>query len=711
MISILAGAVLATAGSLGVGRAAWRRQPPHWTYALACGAPLLSLAIYLCLLLHVAAPTVLVMLCLAAAAPLLRSHQILRWTRPPWLALVFLPFAVLYAVNALAPPIQPDAVTYHLGLPAEWLRLHGFAPRIGFYEMLPLGLETLFVPAIAVGGYSAASLFHLLLLGATVPLLWHTGQLLGLSREAAAGASALYALAPVVGISGSTAYNDDAAVFFGVAVFALLVEDWFAPSPRWLAVAGLAAGFCYAIKVTGLLVVAAGFVWILWRRRWRGAALFLAAALLSILPWMGRDLWLTGDPLAPLGNHLFPNDFFHTSLEDILGQKLRNYGSTWRQVPWAATVDGLDLQGLLGPVFLLLPLALLALRKPAGRVVLAVALLLTLPWTQNLGARFLMPALPFYALALAFALPRGVFLMLVLLHALSAWPPVTERYANQWAWRLKEIPWAAALRNEPEDNYLTKNLEEYRFLQQASRHLPPNQPLLDLYALPYAYLPTAPTGPLPTAAVDNMTETLALCAERLPEPLYPLRCTWPLKFIRALRVRMEARFESQWSISEVALERQGRTLPISRNWFLNAWPEPGDAWMAIDGNTASRWRSWSTAQPGMFWELRFDRPVPLDAIRVQMANVNHPGIVAVYLQGLDRQWRRVSDGMPIGAPSMRFHREAAARFVKERGLPYLVVPIGGSGHGPLGESLIAHPDAWGVDLVERVGPIGLFKIR
>ncbi|QOY89670.1 ArnT family glycosyltransferase [Paludibaculum fermentans] len=712
MTWILAGAVLVTAGALGAGRAAWRWREPHWAYALACGAPLLSLGVFLLLLFGLASKAALIALCLGGAALGTPGwRRIPHWTRPPWITLVFAPFVVLYAVNALAPPVQPDAVTYHLGLVAEWLRLHGFAARIGFYEMLPLGLETLFAPAVAVGGYSSASVFHFFLLCATVPLLWRIGTQLGLQRETAAGASALYALSPIVGMSGTAAYNDAAGVFFTVAVFALLLEDWREPGTHWLAYAGLAAGFCYAVKITGLHVVIVALAWILWKRRWRGAAVFLTAALVSILPWMLRDLLLTGNPVAPLGNNWFPNDAFHAATENSLSSYLRDYGASWRQLPWSIAVDGVALQGLIGPIFLLLPLALFAWKKPAGRAVLAAAAVLTLPWTQNVGARFIMPALAFYALALAMVLPRQLLAVVVLLHAFSAWPAVMNTYTNQWAWRLKGLPWEAAFRVQSEDSYLTANLYEYSFLKKAAQHLKPNEPLLDLYGLPYAYLPTAPLGPLPSAAFDNIAGALDLAAGRLPEQLYSMQCDWPQQFVRAVRIRMENPFPAAWSISEAGLLRDGRAVKISRDWFLRSWPEQGDAWLAVDGNRASRWQSWSRSKAGMTWELRFDRPVPLDGMWAMMANVDSNRVVAMYVQRMDRQWKKVSDRAVMQAPANRMYRRSAILFAKNSGYRWIAVRIGPGGRGSVGESFLASPDVWGVELVDRVESIGLFRIR
>ena len=67
--------------------------------------------------------------------------------RPHPAYLCFLPLLLYYAVHALAPEIQSDATTYHLGLAAAWLRDGGFFTRAGHYDVMPHALELLFVPA------------------------------------------------------------------------------------------------------------------------------------------------------------------------------------------------------------------------------------------------------------------------------------------------------------------------------------------------------------------------------------------------------------------------------------------------------------------------------------------------------------------------------------------------------------------------------------
>ncbi|MBI5280484.1 MAG: phospholipid carrier-dependent glycosyltransferase [Candidatus Solibacter usitatus] len=713
--SMTGGAALTLAAAYALGRLAWLRRAPHWTLALATGASILSAAVFLLLLAGSATLTTLGALTAGSACTLLwrprrpevRFRELLSLP-----AVCMAAYFMLYLVHAAAPEIQPDAVTYHLGLVNEWLRLHGFSPRIGFYEVMPLGLETLFLPAFAAGAHSAAKLVHFAFLCATVPLMLRAGRLLDLSRKSSLCGAALYALAPVVAVSGTCAYNDAALVFFNVAVFVLLAEFEAAPRERILFHAGLAAGFCYAIKLSGLLAVPGALAWILWRRRWRGAAVFAAGACVPMLPWMMRAAWLTGNPLAPLANRIFPNDAFHAFSEGVLAQYLGDYGGVrWHQIPWATTVSGQELQGLAGPVFLLAPLALLSLRKPAGRALLAAALVLLLPWTQNIGVRFLMPSLAFVSLALAASLPRRAMLALAGAQAAMCWPAMLDLYNKPGAWRLHGFPWQAAVRIETETEYLAKHLWEFPIAKMVSRHLRPNEPVFDLYSLPYAYLQTAPTGPMPSAQVDRIVMALHLAASRYPEQLYALPCRFPQQFVRAVRIRLEKPLPASWSLSEVVFHRGDTRLEISRNWLVDASPAPGDAWLAVDGNRATRWSSIEDSHRGMYWQLTFDRPVPLTGLTPLMANLESPAMIAVELQGLDRKWRNVSRGAERSAPQVNFYRRSAIRFIQSQGFGWIAIRIGGGGHGDAGQSFAMVPDAWGLELLDRVENAGLFRIR
>src|SRR5207248_7534463 len=111
----------------------------------------------------------------------------------------------------------------------------------------------------------------------------------------------------------------------------------------------------------------------------------------------------------------------------------RHYaGVSLASAPWELTM-GSKLQGSFGPIFLLLPIGLLALRTTVGRWAWLAAALLAIPWISNEGARFLMPSLPFLALALAIsldALAPAALCVCLAIHAVTGLPAVTACYLH-----------------------------------------------------------------------------------------------------------------------------------------------------------------------------------------------------------------------------------------------------------------------------------------
>ena len=186
-------------------------------------------------------------------------------------------FTVLYLFNAWAPEISPDGSSYHLSLVALYLRVHGFKPVLtSVYSMLSGGVDILFMPAFAIGRHSAAALTHFAFLIALALAVLSYGRRIGQPLSGAAAALLVY-LSPVVGIDGTSAYND---VAVAAIVFSLFywVQIWDSQREgRILIAIGLLAGYSYAAKYTAfvMLFYAVGFV--AWRtrrphRRWRRCA-------------------------------------------------------------------------------------------------------------------------------------------------------------------------------------------------------------------------------------------------------------------------------------------------------------------------------------------------------------------------------------------------------------------------------------------------------
>lgn len=713
-LRILGAAFCVAAAAIGLGRALWQWRPPSYSVAFVSGVAALSVVFFGLLsagLYRPAAIGTVLLISIGAGVPRIRLPE---WTRPPWWAIVIgAVFSVFYLIHALAPEIQPDGAGYHLGIPAQWLADGGFTSRIGFFELLPLGVETLFGAAMALGGASAAKLTHLAFLACCVALILKIAGKLGIGSDAAWVAALLFALAPVTAISSTSAYTDTAMVCAHLALFALLIEWKDKPSAMFALHAGAIAGLCYAIKISGAFTILAAFAFILWRRHPVHGGVFAATGSVVAAPWMLKAWWLTSNPLAPLGNALFDNDAFRVVSELALAEYLRSYGlSSWTEIPRQLLISGESLQGLLGPVFVLAPVALFALRKPAGRWLLAAAAVAGASWTMNFGARFLMPALPFVSLALVSLLPARLLPALLALHAALSLPAAMDRYAGTHAWRLRGMPWEAAFRVTPEAVYLRETYLEYNVARLVARHVKPGEGLLDLVGLPLLYSKTPAHGPLPTVIFDQAAGAMAAASMPVPDLLIEKRYSAGGGFLRGVKIRFSRSMGAESAIVELRLERHNEPLAMPHYWFLRAWPVPQDAALAVDGNLATRWRSHRAASTGDFLEFLFDRPVPFDSLRFvipSMGSQNPP--VDVYGLTMERVWRRLS---PIGQPAplpVRSLRAEASAFLRSRGIRWVVAPTSLSGHGPVGRSLMDYPNAWGVDRVEEHEGIWLFKLR
>ncbi|MCW5979949.1 MAG: glycosyltransferase family 39 protein [Bryobacteraceae bacterium] len=720
VLGILAGGFLPVASAYALGRFLLRRFELPGSVALAVGAAVLSHAVFLLMLARAATLPAFLALGVAALAlgflgrkPRRPSASLPADRGARLLLLVVLPvYGALYAVHALAPETQPDGYSYHLALPAEWLRLRGFAGRIGFYEILPQGLEMLFVFAFAIGRHSAAKLVHLAFLAATIPLLFATGRRLRVPEWVPGAAAVLYFCSPVVGASGAAAYNDAALVFYALAAFHLALAWEQERDDRLLFLAGLTAGFCYAIKFTGLVVAPPVIGWAVVRRRRKAAAAALLGAALTIAPWMGRNLIWTRNPFAPLFNSLFPNRHFHVVTEQNLGRDLRSYqGVTPGTLPLEITVRGMRLQGLTGPVFLLAPLALLALRRKEGRIVLAAAGLMAAPWLFNIGARFVMPSLVFLALGLAIALPRRFALACAAFHALVCLPPAAGLYADRDAWRLRGFPWRAALRLEPEQDYLRRALWEYRPAEMVNRHVPAGERVLDLAGTTNAYVNAVAVAPWQSASGDRAGYALKIGIVIQTGVFCEAEADWPERELRAVRISQTGSSEEQWGVNEVEFFRGSDRVQPQPGWRFTAKPMRWEAGLAFDGNLVSRWGTWAPARPEAYLAAEFDQPQRLTGVRAVLLGHEQKGDIVFEGREPDGAWKRLSEPLkPAPLPALNMRR-SVNRLLRHEGFRYILAPRRPDGWGPVTASLAERPSDWGVEALGETENVYLFRLR
>lgn len=635
-----------------------------------------------------------------------------------WAFLVpFCAFTYLYFFNALAPETSPDGMAYHLGVIAKYQRAHGFV-RIttDIYASLSEGIEMLFLFAFEYGRHSAAALVHFSFFLCLIFLILCYGRRIG--RPAAGVAAAIFTYAsPVIGFDGSIAYIDVglAAVVFGLFY---LLQIWDEDrNPKWLVPIAILTGFSYAVKYTAFVAIpyALGFIaWKSWRARKpviRPVLVVSVLALAFILPWMAKNWIEVANPFSPFANRLFPNPYVHIWFEDYYRKFLRVYSLTsYWQIPLQVTVRGDLTAGLLGPIFLLSPLALLALRFRAGRQLLLAALIFGLTYVTNVGTRFLIPAIPFLSLALALSLSKIEWLLAALMgvHAIACWPRVAPLYASPAAWRPLAISPKAGLRIQREEAYLSGH-GEYDLARMIEQFVPKDEKVFTFTQPGTSYTTRQLLVGYQGALNETLQDILWIPMIRDFQPTRLLKFQFPPLEMRRLRVVETADLPaSQWSVTELRVLLDGRELPRDPAWRLTAQPNPWEIQLAFDNSPATRWRTWEPTKPGMFVQIDFGHAQKLDSVVVESSGDTSAAKIRLEGLGMDGKWKIIADNPAESSRPNRISlRQAATAELKARGIRYLLVTDDNIG----ASDFRLNSKLWGMKVLGQHGSARLFYIE
>ncbi len=728
-LHILYGAGLTVGASAALGSLLLRslrgqlRRTEYAVFAFLCGSAAMSLLVFLLGAAHLVRRGVLQALAAGLIAAAVWDYRKYgaggRLPRMPlvWTALLIAVMAVFgfqYFFHALAPEVSPDGSAYHLEVVGAYARANGLVPiPTNMYASLSQGIEMLFLFAYVFGRNSAAAMVHFAFLMALPLLLVCYGRRYGQAGAGAFAAIAVFAC-PLAGIDGVSAYNDVAlaAAAFGVFYLFRIWED--SRDNCALALAGLLAGYCYALKYTGAFVIPLLLALAAWRagRDWWKVSLAAglpAAALVA--PWMIKNWLWAGNPLAPFFNRWFPNPFTTISFEiDYRANMavMQDGSSRWAGL-WDALVSGHQSQGAIGPLFILAPVALLALRSSEGRRLLAFALVLLPGYVSNFGARFLLPLLPFVSLAMGMGLPRPALLLplLAAAHAVISLPAMLPKYLHPYAWRLGPPPFAAALRRIPEDEFISSRLPSYPAARKLDEVLPGVQKVYAVSMVPQAYTRHTILVFYQSALGHQLREFLMTARERAEEVLLNYRYSFAPRTLRKIRVLQTGpRAGGEWSMAELRVWRDGRELPRSPQWRLDAHPNPWEVQSAFDNNLITRWFSREPVRPGMWVEIDFGGKETVDALTLE-AGLWQP--VALRVEGMEEggSWIELArEAQESHVQPQRGRRRAAMAEFKARGVNYLIV----HDNEELAEDLQRNAAYWGITEIFEIGAMRLYRI-
>ncbi len=203
-----------------------------------------------------------------------------------------------------------DSLAYHLAVPKLWLEANQVTwVQTIHHSNFPFALDALYLYGLTFAGEFGAKafMFFVLLLGARA--------LYGLARRWGAGDNAIWAplafmASPVVLWESGTAYIDVGhGLFAGLGVLYVAEMTWRLSKEESLGSLPWVSAFCWGLamgtKLTGLQTFAvAGLLFLVFGAKRFGtvikpAALVAGVALVLALPWFGKSVAFTGNPVFP----------------------------------------------------------------------------------------------------------------------------------------------------------------------------------------------------------------------------------------------------------------------------------------------------------------------------------------------------------------------------------------------------------------------------
>ena len=280
----------------------------HWGFSFAVGFGALGWLVFPLGISGHLSPAPLAGLLMAGCVPALLLRRPTAVSIKPcldavgWTLLALLCASFAFdSMEALAPPADADTLAYHFAIPRQFLadgRIK-FIPQ-ALEGAVPLGVQMTYVPALALGGERALTLWVMLGEWAAAAIVFVLCRNhLGLNWSLAVALIFLTTPAVIYG-GGSGQVETRIALYMLIAAWAVaraLKTGYL----RYAVLAGLACGFFVASKYTGLLFAAAAGFMLLYQRRWlaHGTA-FAAIVIAAGFQWYAWNGLHTGDPVFPV---------------------------------------------------------------------------------------------------------------------------------------------------------------------------------------------------------------------------------------------------------------------------------------------------------------------------------------------------------------------------------------------------------------------------
>jgi hypothetical protein len=332
-----------------------------------------------------------------------------------------------------------------------------------------------------------------------------------------------------------------------------------------------------------------------------------------------------------------------------------------------------------------------------------------LPYPASIATRFLVPSLPFIALAMACALARWKWALagLVLIHVALSWPRVVPLYCDN-CWRIVHEEWRDALRFQTEEDYLRSQIGAYAMSQAIEKNVPRGEPVFAFGAYEQAYQSHEIVVGWESAFGHRVSWALETPIHNELRPSWRHEIQFPEKRARKIRLLQQASSPEEWSVTELRVFHGNAELAPAPKWRIKAWPNPWEAPLAIDNNPVTRWSSGEPMKPGMWLELDFGQETRIDGMLVEFTN-DQPGTrVRVESQEPGGAWTELrGDPSVYEWKNLPGLRAAAIANLRLNRIRWLLI----NDHDFIAQDLEARAEEWGVRPVARESDWRLYTLK
>jgi hypothetical protein len=395
-------------------------------------------------------------------------------------------------------------------------------------------------------------------------------------------------------------------------------------------------------------------------------------------------------------------------MERIYAETLSRYTGIkhYWQIPLQLTLrSGFD-GGTFSPVFLLVPLGLLALRFKSGRRLLLAGLVFALPAYLNTGTRFLIPSAPFLAMAMGIGLSDApaALPVLALFHALVCWPPILSKYCDPSNWRISSFPGRAALRLDPPEPFIARTIGDYALKTPIELNVPRGERIFSFAGRPEAYIDRDIIVSY-ESTLGNLANDI-LWAPQAHKPLNALHFKFLPVTTRGVRIVNIATGTEFWTVSEMRLSFHGRELARSAAWRISAWPNGWEAQLAFDNSYATRWSTWEAIAPHQRLQVELPAPGQLDEVILECDPAWNSRL-QVEIRLDSGRWVALTDRPEIVKTEFASGiRRAATRDLKALGLRFLLVNEGDLVYADMNK----YPNFWGITQLAEANGTHFYRI-